>query len=128
MLSGDLETAIMNIVWPKKQASVHEVRNELKKSRKIAYSTVLTTMRNLEKKGYLVHEMDGRTYIYSPVIERKVAAKSGLQNVLEKLFDGSAAKLVSALLGEGTITQDQFESLRKEILEIRQREKDDEPS
>lgn len=125
MLSGDLETTIMGIVWLKKKATVHEVRNELKKSRKIAYTTVLTTMRNLEKKGYLVHEMDGRTYVYSPVIEKKEAAKSGLQNLMDKLFDGSAAKLVSALFAEETISKSQFESLRKEILEIRKKEKTD---
>jgi len=62
---GRLELQIMNVVWDRGKATVHDVKNALSR-RKPAYSTILTMMRKLEVKGYLEHEVDGRTYVYRP--------------------------------------------------------------
>lgn len=125
LLLADLETLIMKEVWKRGRATVHEVRDALHRQRKLAYTTILTTMRNLERKGFLVHELEGRSYVYLPKVDQETVARSTVQDLLERLFDGSTAQFVNALFEEKQLSGEQFEKLRREILELRRREGDD---
>ena len=125
LLLADLETLIMKEVWKRGRATVHEVRDALHQQRKLAYTTILTTMRNLERKGFLVHELEGRSYVYLPTVDQETVARSTVQDLLERLFDGSTAQFVNALFEEKQLSGEQFEKLRREILELRRREGDD---
>lgn len=62
-------------------------------------STVRTQLRVLESKGHVRHEEEGQRYIYIPVVPRRVVRKSALKHVVNTFFDGSAEKVVAALLG-----------------------------
>lgn len=108
---GRLELRIMNVVWSRGKATVHEVRDELSKGRKPAYSTILTMMRKLEAKGYLKHEVDDRTYIYAPAISRQVVRHSLLGDLVDRLFEGSSSLLLTSLVEQNRITD-------RELLEI----------
>ena len=82
---GRLELQIMNVVWDRGSATVHDVKEALSRGRKPAYSTILTMMRKLEVKGYLKHEVNERTYVYQATISRQAARKSMLGDLLERV-------------------------------------------
>ena len=94
--------------------------------RKLAYTTVLTTLRNLEQKEYLRHEVEGRSHVYLPRVQEREVARSTLTDLVDRLFDGSRVRLVDALLDEEQLTKEEFEALRERILELRREEGTDE--
>jgi BlaI family penicillinase repressor len=120
---GKMELQIMNAVWEFGKATVHDVKDTLSRGKKPAYSTVLTMMRKLEAKGYLRHEVDGRTYVYRPTITRRLVRHSMLGDLLDRLFDGSPELLVSSLIEQKRISGEELREIRRLI---RERSKEDE--
>lgn len=114
---GKMELQIMNAVWEFGKATVHDVKDALSHGKKPAYSTVLTMMRKLEAKGYLEHDVDGRTYVYSPTITRRLVRHSMLGDLLDRLFDGSPELLVSSLIEQKRISPQELREIRKLIRE-----------
>lgn len=119
---GRVELQIMNVVWEKGEATVHDVKDVLGRGRKPAYSTILTMMRKLEAKGYLEHEVQERTYIYRPAISKKAVRHGMLGDVLDRLFEGSPSLLLNSLVEQDRISQKELRKIRKLI---REREKDE---
>ena len=109
---GRLELQMMDVVWRRGKATVHQVRDTLG-GRKRAYSTVLTMMRKLEAKGYLEHEMDGRTYVYSPTISREEVRQGIIGDVLDRVFEGSPALLLASLVEKDRISEEELRQIRK---------------
>jgi predicted transcriptional regulator len=112
---GRLELQIMNVVWDRSSATVHDVKKALSRGRKPAYSTILTMMRKLEAKGYLEHEVNERTYVYQATISRQAVRKSMLGDLLERAFEGSPALLMSSLVEQNSISEDELREIRKLI-------------
>jgi len=112
----------MKIVWKKGEATVHDVRGVLNKHRNLAYTTILTTLRNLERKGYLNHKQGGRSHIYLPKLDEETVARRTVLHLMENFFDGSPARLANALFEEENLSKKEFEKLRKKILELRKKE------
>ena len=113
---GRLELQIMNAVWDKGKATVHDVKNALSR-RKPAYSTILTMMRKLEVKGYLEHEVDGRTYVYRPLISQQAVRQGVLGDLVERLFEGSTSLLLTSLVEQNRISENELRQIRKLIEE-----------
>jgi len=113
---GRLELQIMNVVWSRGKATVHDVKNALSR-RKPAYSTILTMMRKLEAKGYLKHEVDGRTYVYRPSISQQAVRQGVLGDLVERLFDGSTSLLLTSLVEQNRISENELCEIRKLIEE-----------
>jgi BlaI family penicillinase repressor len=90
------ERQIMDLLFQRGKASVGEVMDGIPDPP--GYSAVRATLRTLEKKGRVVHEEDGRAYIYRPTVRRDAARKSALTHVLKTFFDNSAEQAVAALL------------------------------
>lgn len=91
-----LELEVMKVVWKLTRATVNDVLDSI--DRKLAYTTVATTMKSLEKKGVLSHQVDGRTFVYQPLVQETEITHTMLNDLLERLFDNSAEKLVNTLL------------------------------
>ena len=91
------ERQIMDILYRRGRATAAEVMSDL--SGEPNYSTVRTQLRVLEDKGAVRHEEEGLRYVYSPAVPRRTARKSALRHLVETFFDGSAEKVVGALLG-----------------------------
>ena len=91
-----LELEVMKVVWKLTRATVNDVLDNI--DRKLAYTTVATTMKSLEKKGVLSHQVDGRTFVYQPLVQETEITHTMLNDLLERLFDNSAEKLVNTLL------------------------------
>lgn len=113
---GRLELQIMNVVWDRGKATVHDVKNALSR-RKPAYSTILTMMRKLEVKGYLEHKVDGRTYVYRPLISQQAVRQGVLGDLVERLFEGSTSLLLTSLVEQNRISENELREIRKLIEE-----------
>ena len=90
------ERQIMDLLFQRGKASVGEVMDGIPDPP--GYSAVRATLRTLEQKGRVIHEEDGRAYIYRPTLRRDAARKSALTHVLKTFFDNSAEQAVAALL------------------------------
>jgi predicted transcriptional regulator len=101
----------MDILYRRGRATAAEVMGEL--SGEPNYSTVRTQLRVLERKGHVRHEAEGLRYVFLPAVPRQTARRSALRHVIETFFDGSAEKVVGALLGgEGArISEDELERI-----------------
>ena len=104
------EMDIMNVLWKLGSGTVSEVRKGLKDE--LAYTTVLTILRTLEKKGHLRHEEEGRAHRYVPLVEKSEAQEGAVRRVTRKLFSGSPELLMAHLIQEKGLSEDQLRRLR----------------
>jgi len=86
-LLGELEGAIMDILWLRREATVREVLDELNRSRSLAYTTVLTIMGRLVEKGLLIQDKTGRAHLYRPAMSRKAYAAEVAGQVVRSLVE-----------------------------------------
>jgi predicted transcriptional regulator len=107
----------MEVVWKKGEATVSDVVEGLTGAPALAYSTVLTTLRILESKGFLIHTKEGRAFIYKPAVERETARESALRHLLRRFFDDSPELLLLNLLDDKKISAKELARLRKRIEE-----------
>ena len=108
-----LELEVMKVVWKLGRATVNDVLDNI--DRKLAYTTVATTMKSLEKKGVLSHHIDGRTFVYQPLVKEAEITHTMLNDLLERLFDNSAEKLVNTLLEVRETTPNEYNRLQELI-------------
>jgi predicted transcriptional regulator len=113
----DAELRLMEVLWDKDSATVSDVVAALPKSVPLAYSTVLTTLRILENKGYLAHVKDGRAFIYRPVIARDQARESAVGHLVRRFFEGSPELLMLNLMEGRQIDPKELRRLRRRIEE-----------
>src|ERR1700731_5104085 len=109
------ERQIMDILYKLESASVGQVLSQL--ADKPSYSTVRAQLRMLEEKGHVRHEEHGLRYVYVPTVPRDVARRSALRHLVETFFEGSAEKVVAALLGGevARISPEEFDRLARLI-------------
>jgi predicted transcriptional regulator len=112
----EAELRIMNVLWQKGSATVHEVMDGLPAQPVLAYNSVLTIIRILEKKGYLKHLKDGRAHIFVPQVDRAKATRLEVRNVVSRFFGNSHELLALNILEEKGIDAEELQRLR-ELLE-----------
>jgi predicted transcriptional regulator len=117
-LLTNLELKLMKIVWDKGKATVRDVKNALPRRKPLAYSTVLTVMRILERKGFLRHDTVDRTYVYYPVVTRDEVIRSTLRDLTSRLFGGSAELLMVNILEKETLSPEELKRLKQLIGEM----------
>jgi len=115
---GDVELEIYNIVCSLKEAAVQEVVDEINKTRKTAYTSVMTTMKILADKGYLSYERIGKKFVYSPAVQPGELRRSLLERTLESVFNGSALDLVQSLVKSEKISKAELDEIRKMLNEM----------
>lgn len=107
------EAQIMGVLWQRGTATADEVRALLPGHPHD--STVRTLLRILESKGYVTHDVRGKSYLYRSTVERSQAQKSAVRQFLARLFGGSAESLVLRLIEDEALTPEQLEEIRKSI-------------
>ena len=112
----EAELRIMDVLWQKGPATVQQVLDWLPEKPALAYNSVLTTIRILEKKGYVEHEKDGRAHIYAPVIGRKEATRTEIRHLAGRFFKNSEELLMLSLLEDRGLDASELKRLR-EMLE-----------
>lgn len=105
------ELDVMHVLWDRKTGTVAEVRDLIQDE--LAYTTILTVLRTLEKKGFVEHEMEGRSYRYHPVVSREDAREAHLRRLLTSVFGGSPSALVEKLLSSGRIPDAELRRIRE---------------
>ncbi len=111
------ELRLMDVLWRKRQATVGDVVASLPDNPPLAYSTVLTTMRILETKGYLRHTKKGRAFVYEPLVAQHEASTKALRHLVSRFFGGSRELLVLNLLKEETIGRAELRRIKKMIVD-----------
>ena len=112
----EAELRIMNVLWDKGPATVHEVLQALPSKPNLAYNSVLTIIRILETKGYVKHVKDKRAHIYMSKIDRGDATRSEVQHLISRFFGNSHERLLLNILEESSIDADELARVR-ELLE-----------
>ena len=116
----EAELRVMNVLWGKGPATVQQVLDWLSREYDLAYNSVLTTIRVLEKKGYLKHTKDGRAHIYRPIVARDEASRSEVKHLVSRFFGNSHQSLLVNLLREQNLDAEELKQLRQ-ILELSER-------
>ena len=122
---GETEMEVLHHVWDLERATVADVRSRILEHRSVAYTTVMTVMKNLADKGYLEFEKEGNAYVYFPRRDADEVRHSLLDGLLRKVFKGSPSALVQTLIKHENLS----DSDRQEILEMirKMEENDDQP-
>jgi predicted transcriptional regulator len=106
-----LELEIMKVLWESGPAAVQAVQERLAPDRRLAYNTVQTMLNVLQRKGKVTRELQGRAYVYSPVVSRAQASRQALGDLVHRMFDGSAESLVLSLVETRQLTPEKLAEL-----------------
>ena len=113
----DLQLAIMRILWGSAEATVVEVQNRLRPERDLAQTTIATLLTRLEKRGVVEHRLDGRQFVYRPLVTEQEVRRSMVSELTDRLFDGSSAALMTHLLRSREIQPGDLDRVKRMIAE-----------
>lgn len=119
---GELQRAVLEALWSHGDSTVQEVAEQLGPERKLAYTTVLTTLQNLAKAGWVTHEKSGRAYVYSPTRTRDQASSKSISSFVKRVFGGNSKLMLQALLDSDELSADELLELRK-LIDAKRKEK-----
>ena len=111
----EAELRIMKVVWKQGSATVNDVVAALPSGKRLAYNTILTTMRILEQKGCLKREKVGRSHTYRPLVSRGQARRKAVRHMVKSFFDDSPEQLVLSVLENEKLTPEEVARLKKMI-------------
>jgi predicted transcriptional regulator len=113
----EAELRLMDVLWMKGRATVQQVLEFLPKKQPLAYNSVLTTIRVLEKKGYVKHVKDGRAHIYMPLVGQREATRFEVRHLVNRFFKNSHELLVLNILQDQSIEAEELARLRQMLEE-----------
>jgi predicted transcriptional regulator len=113
----EAELRIMRILWERGESLVSDLVSAMPDNAPLAYTSVLTTVRVLEQKGYVQHRQAGRAFLYSPCVAEQDASHSEVRHLMHRFFGNSREKLMLSLLDGGEITPDELQRLKQAIAE-----------
>jgi BlaI family transcriptional regulator, penicillinase repressor len=105
----------MDHVWTHGPSTAESCREALASSRPMKDSTIRTVLRRLEEKGYLTHEIDGRTFIYKAADGRQNVAVRAVKGIIDRFCGGSAEQLVLGMVDNAVLDRKQLERLARRI-------------
>jgi len=116
MKIDQLQTLVIRILWQLGEATASQVRDAIKSERELALTTVSTVLSRLEKKNLVTHTVNGRQFIYKPLVGEDEARKKIISGLVEQLFGGETYELVSYLVKENDFNANELGELM-EIIE-----------
>lgn len=115
----EAEQAILEVLWDRGEASVRDVAGCLAEQKPVAYTTVLTMLGVLHKKGLVSFRQEGRAFIYRPTLTKAEVRDRALSNLMVQLFDGSPEMLALHLLENHDMDPAKVEALREKVRQAR---------
>lgn len=109
----EAELRIMNVLWVRGSGTVQQVLDSISQAPSIAYNSVLTTIRVLERKGYLKHLKDGRAHVYTPLVGKQEATRSEIRHLVSRFFKDSHEQLVLNVLEDQSLEPGEIKRLRR---------------
>ena len=119
---GDLQLRILKVLWQQPELSVADVRSALRDHADLAYTTVATMLRKMELRGLVAHRAEGRTFLYRARVAAREVTQGLADHLLERLFEGSLAGIVSHLLTTREVSREELDQLERLIAERRKRQ------
>jgi predicted transcriptional regulator len=113
----EAELRIMRILWVRGESLVSDLVAAMPEDAPLAYTSVLTTVRILEQKGYVEHRQEGRAFLYKTCVAEHEASRSEVNHMLHRFFGNSRERLLLTLLGEGDMTSEELQRLKNAIAE-----------
>ena len=113
---GDVEQAVMDYVWSSGPCTSEQCREALAATRPMKESTIRTVLRRLEEKGYVRHEVDGRTFVYRAAEGRQNVAVRAVKSIIDRFCGGSAEQLVIGMVDNEVLDRKQLEQLARRIV------------
>jgi len=120
---GRVQHLIMEVLWECDRATAREITERLNKSQPIAHSTVQTLLRKLEAKRAVGHELHDRTFHFYALVKPESVRTRDTRELIERLFSGSAANLVSYLLKNEEIPSGEMDEIKALITRAASRER-----
>jgi predicted transcriptional regulator len=111
----EAELRLMKVLWERGESAVAELVSAVSEERPLAYTSVLTTVRILENKGYVRHRQEGRAFLYSPCIDEFEASRSEVRHMLQRFFGNSRERLLLSLLGDDDVSPEELKRLKEAI-------------
>lgn len=111
----EAELRLMRLLWARGESAVADLVRALADETPLAYNSVLTTVRILEKKGYVEHRQEGRAFLYTPCVAEHEARGSEVQHMLKRFFGDSREQLLLSLLGEEDMTAEELKRIKEAI-------------
>lgn len=113
----EAELRLMRLLWRCGECSVQDLVSAMPEKGRLAYTSVLTTIRILETKGYVEHRQEGRAFVYTAVVAEEDAQQNEVRHVISRFFGDSRERLMLALLGGGDVSLDELKALKRAIAE-----------
>lgn len=118
----EAELRLMRMLWARGgESAVADLVAAMPEGETLAYTSVLTTIRILEQKGYVRHRQEGRAFLYSPCVAEHEASRSEVRHMMRRFFGDSRERLLLSLLGDDEIDRDELDRLKQAIAEARER-------
>lgn len=114
---GEVEQIVMDYIWSHGSSTSESCREALASSRPMKDSTIRTVLRRLEEKGYLIHETEGRTFIYKASDARQNVAVRAVKGIIDRFCGGSAEQLLLGMVDNAVLDSKQLERLTRKIAE-----------
>lgn len=121
---SELELKILSVLWEHGPLSVRDVRERIPDDRKRAYTTILSTMQVMERKGLLSHRRDGASHIFHPLLERTEVMRPMMGDVMRTVFQGKPSAVLQCLLDESEVDAAELTEIRRLIRDYSQRNKE----
>lgn len=112
---GKLQLAILRVLWTEGELTVAEVHRSLEPTHGLAPTTIATMLKKMEGKGVVAHRTEGRRFVYRATVSEDAVTRSMVADLKERLFDGSAAALVSHLLQSHEVDDEELAALRQQL-------------
>lgn len=109
----EAELRVMHVLWDRGSGTVQQVLDSISTKPVLAYNSVLTTIRVLERKGYVRHIKDGRAHVYAPVVQQQEATRTEIRHLVSRFFKNSHEDLVLNILEDQGIDREELSRLRK---------------
>jgi predicted transcriptional regulator len=111
----EAELRLMKLLWARGESAVGDLVAAMPEGETLAYTSVLTTVRILEQKGYVRHRQAGRAFMYSPCVAEHEAGRSEIRHMMQRFFGNSRERLLLSLLGDEEIDPAELERLKAAI-------------
>jgi predicted transcriptional regulator len=112
------ELRLMKVLWDRGESTVADMVAATSAEAALAYTSVLTTIRILETKGYVCHRQEGRAFLYSSCIGELEASRLEVRHVLRRFFGNSRERLLLSLLGDDELRPEELKSLKDAIARL----------
>jgi BlaI family penicillinase repressor len=112
---GDLQHAIMRVLWERGEATTADVHEVLHGERGLAFTTIATMLRKMEEKGVVAHRAEGRQFVYRAIVSEDSVRRTMVGDLVSRLFDGDPAALVAHLVDEKEIDVRELDALRERL-------------